>query len=89
MLKTFAIAMLAIGMSVGLAQAKGSKQKAPSPRQTEQQANANMHLRTSKNIVPKGAMVPRLRKCLHAVAGIVTTSASFEAAIWRPLCVAH
>lgn len=32
-----------------------------------------MHLRTGKNIVLKGAMVPRLLKCLHAVARIIST----------------
>jgi hypothetical protein len=32
-----------------------------------------MHLRTGKNIVLKGAMVPQLLKCLHAAARIIST----------------
>jgi hypothetical protein len=56
MLKTFAIAMLAIGMSVGLAQAKGSmhKQKASPPCQTEQQANATCTCGPAKTLCQKG-----------------------------------
>ena len=56
MLKTFAITMLTIGMSVGLAQAKGSmhKRKAPPPCQMEQQASATCACGPAKTLCQKG-----------------------------------
>jgi hypothetical protein len=56
MLKTLAIAMLAIGMSAGLAQAKGAmhKQKAMAPCQTEQQAKATCACGPAKRVCQSG-----------------------------------
>jgi hypothetical protein len=56
MLKTFAVALLATAMSVGLAEAKGhmAKPKAPAPCQTEQQAAAKCACGPAKNVCQKG-----------------------------------
>jgi hypothetical protein len=56
MLKTFTVAMLAIGMSVGLAEAKGhmAKPKAMPSCQTEQQAKATCACGPAKTACQKG-----------------------------------
>lgn len=54
MLKTFAVALLATAMSVGLAEAKGAKPKAPAPCQTEQRAAATCVCGPAKNVCQKG-----------------------------------
>ena len=58
MLKTLAIAMLAIGMSVGLAQAKGAKHKAPPKAlpycEMEQQTKATCACGPAKTLCQKG-----------------------------------
>lgn len=66
MLKTFAITMLAIGMSVGLAQAKGAmhKPKAPPTCQMEQQASAPCACGPAKAMCQKGQWChPFLNSC--------------------------
>ena len=77
MLKTFAVALLATAMSVGLAEAKGhmAKPKAPAPCQTEQQAAATCVCGPAKQCVPEGTMVPRFHECLHAVKRTIRTGA--------------
>jgi hypothetical protein len=56
MLKTFAVALLATAMSVGLAEAKGPKAtpKALSPCQTDQQAKDNCACGPAKIACQKG-----------------------------------
>jgi hypothetical protein len=55
MLRTFAITVVAIGMSVGLAQAKGAhKPKAPPSCQTEKQASASCVCGPAKATCQKG-----------------------------------
>ena len=57
MLRIFAVAVLALSMSVGLAEAKGhmAKPKALSPCQTEQQAKDTCACGPAKMACPKGA----------------------------------
>lgn len=59
MLRTFAVALLAIAMSAGMADAKGHKQKAPPKAslaycQTDQEAKANCACGPSKMPCGKG-----------------------------------
>jgi hypothetical protein len=57
MLRTFAIALLATAMSVGLVEAKGhmAKPKALSPCETEQQVKATCACGPAKMTCPAGA----------------------------------
>jgi hypothetical protein len=57
MLRIFALAVLALSMSVGLAEAKGhmAKPKALSPCQTEQQVKATCACGPAKIACPAGA----------------------------------
>ena len=56
MLRIFAVAVLALSMSVGLAEAKGhmAKPKALSPCPTEQQAKDTCACGPAKTVCPKG-----------------------------------
>jgi hypothetical protein len=58
MLKTFAVALLATAMSVGLAEAKGAKHKAPPKAlpycEMEQQTKATCACGPGKMVCPKG-----------------------------------
>jgi hypothetical protein len=63
MLKTFAVVVLAMGMSVGLAQAKGHMHKPLSPCETERPAAATCACGPGKMTCQKGMWC-------HAFAGI-------------------
>jgi len=54
MLRTFAVGLLAIGMSVGMAQAKGHKPKALSYCETDQQLKGTCACGPAKMTCPKG-----------------------------------
>jgi len=54
MLRTIAVALLATGLSVGLAQAKGVHKASPAPCQAEQQASAKCACGPAKKICDKG-----------------------------------
>ena len=68
--RTFAIALLATAMSVGLADAKGHSpaQSLAGAMCNRAAGKDNMRLRSGKNSLPSGSVLSRLHERLHAIA---------------------
>ena len=74
MLRTFAIALLATTMSVGLGRKRAYGQaESPVAMSNGAAGKGYMRLRSGKNSVPEGGVLSRLHERLHAIARKTST----------------